>query len=237
MSCNNVQELISSLLDRRISPEEKEDVLAHLESCRKCSARYETMQSLRTELRGMSQPAVPEYLHQQLRVIASHERVRLLARVSVSTRIRHWGSRMELQFNNMMRPLALPFAGGLLSALISFGLLVPNLNFQHNYTDEAFLTYPVGLVVEQISGGVVKAVGDVPRIEPVGTVNPEDANVVELTIDENGRVIDYSVSHGKLTPDLQSIIMFSQFQPATLLGLRTSGKVQIVQRLVRNVRS
>jgi hypothetical protein len=68
-------------------------------------------------------------------------------------------------------------------------------------------------------------------------VNPEDANVVELTIDENGRVIDYSVSHGKLTPDLQSIIMFSQFQPATLLGLRTSGKVQIVQRLVRNVRS
>lgn len=212
-------------------------MLAHLESCRKCSARYETMQGLRTALRGMSQPAVPDYLRQQLRVLASHERVRQLARASVSSRIEHWASRMELQFNNMMRPLALPFAGGLLSALISFGLLVPNLNFQHNYTDEAFFTYPVGLVVEQIGGGVVKAVGDVPRIEPVDAVSPEDANVVELTIDENGRVIDYSVSHGKLTPDLQSIIMFSQFKPATLLGLPTSGKVKIVQRLVRNVRS
>src|SRR5262249_46366753 len=76
----------------------------------------------------------------------------------------------------------------------------------------------------------MKQLGDMPRIEPLNAVSPADANVVELTIDERGRVADYSLERGNLTPDLQGLIMFSKFTPATLLGITASAKIKIVQR-------
>ena len=59
--------------------------------------------------------------------------------------------------------------------------------------------------------------------------------MVVLTIDQSGRVCDWSVSHGELTPDITNIIMFSQFSPATNLGLPISGKVKAVQ--IRSVQT
>ena len=60
---------------------------------------------------------MPDALAERLRVLASHERERLLLRVNLAVRLRNWKERVQLSFDNMMRPLALPFAGGLLSAL------------------------------------------------------------------------------------------------------------------------
>ena len=74
---------------------------------------------------------------------------------------------------------------------------------------------------------------NVPKIEPTYAIYPDDANVVWLMIGENGKVLDYSVTKGRLTPDMQSIIMLSKFSPATFLGLPTSGLVQMVQRAPR----
>jgi hypothetical protein len=177
----------------------------------------------------MRAPAVPPALAARLRVMASHERHRQLVRVSFSARLRAIASSAELHFENLMRPMALPVAGGVLSALLLFAALFPNLSFTHNFTDNSFLTYPVGLVVEQVGGGVVKAGGNVPRIFPVDADIPADSNVVDLTVDQNGRVCDYAIVHGKLTPDLQNIILLSQFMPATNLGVPVSGKVRVVQ--------
>ena len=238
MSCDNVQELISPLLDRKVAAGERENVLAHLESCRQCSAQFESMQRVRAALRSMNRAPMPSALAASLRVMASHERQRLLL-AAPSNRLRYWSDRAWLWFDNLMRPFALPAAGGVLSALVLFSILVPSLSFQHNFADSALFTYPDGEVVIQVSNGVYSPLGlseealrkeNVPRLERVGAISADDANVVTLTIDENGRVSDYSLARGRLTSDLMNIIMFSQFKPATFLGVPTPSKVNAVQR-------
>jgi len=229
MSCDHVQERVSPFLDGQVPAEEREKVLAHLESCRPCSAHLEAVQNLRTLLRGMDRARVPEGLVAQLRVIASHERERWMLRSSWSARFRNWLDLARLRFDNLMRPVALPLGGGALSAMLLFSILFPTLSFPHNFNGgPVFSTDPYGYMLTN-PWGQAGAIGDIPKVEPVDSVNAEDSNVVELTIDEKGRVADYSLVRGELTPDLQSIILFSQFEPATVLGLRTSGKVKVVQ--------
>lgn len=233
MSCENVQELISPLLDRRVSAGEQENVLAHLESCRECSAQLESMQKVREALRDMDRTPVPDVLTAKLRVIASHERERRVSRATLSRRSQYWLDRARLCFDNLMRPVFLPLAGGLFSATVIFSVLVPSLSAQHEDADGALFTDPYGQVVVLGSGGAYspEATADLPRIEPTYSDIPDDANVVWLAIGENGKVLDYSVVKGRLTPDMQSIIMISKFSPATFLGVPTPGLVKMVQRV------
>ncbi|HEY2019391.1 MAG TPA: anti-sigma factor [Bryobacteraceae bacterium] len=234
MSCDNVQELISPLLDRRIPADEREKVLAHLEVCRKCDEYLEAIQNQRKALLRMDPAPVPEAVAARLRVMASHERARQLAHASFSSRIGYWYSRTQLLFDNMMRPLALPVAGGLLSAMVMFSVLVPSLSFEH-VAEQAMFAYPDGQVVVDASTGTYTPDIDkenTPRLVRVDMVIPEDANAVTLTVDENGNVCDYAVARGQLTQDLKSIIMFSKFRPATFLGVPIPSKVNAVQRPV-----
>jgi hypothetical protein len=232
MSCDNVHDLISSFLDGKVPAGERERLSAHIKFCRECSAYLESAQSLRTALLAMDHAPIPAALSANLRVLASHERAHRLARVSFPARVKSWRSRAQLAFDNLMRPFALPFAGGLLSALVAFGTLVPTLTFQHALADQSLFTQPDGEVVALGSNGayLAQAAGDFPRLVRGDDDDiPADANVVDLVIDENGHVSDWSLARGQLTPDLQSIIMFSQFKPATYLGLPTWGRVKAVQ--------
>lgn len=238
MSCENVQERISSILDRRLTAAEQENVLAHIQSCRDCNAHFEAAQGLRIELRKLDAPSMPQGLAERLRVMASHEQARRLARATFTGRIKVVSDRIGLMFDNMMRPLALPFAGGLVSALMIFGFLVPTLTFTHAYADQALYTYADGEVMIMGPNGAytpVQESDNAPRIERPDARTPETANVVDLTIDPNGRVSDWSVASGELTPDLTNIIMFGQFSPATNLGVPIPSKVKAVQ--IRNVQT
>ncbi len=204
-----MHEMVSSLLDRRVTAKEEESVLAHLESCRQCGADFESMQELRGALRQLDRPELPARLREHLRMLALDERLRRLSHVGLSARAHRWAERMQLVFENLMRPMALPFAGGVLSALVMFAMLVPSLAFPHNYRNDVplwrILTNPA-LEESPVSGG--------------------DEIVVELTIDERGRVTDYTISRGKPTAEqLNDLILFSRFAPATVFGQPTWGKV------------
>ena len=240
MSCENVQGLISPLLDRRLSADEREMVLSHLGSCRTCTAHLDYATKLRAAMLQMNRARVPAALHSNLRVIASHEQQRRLLRADPWKYCRYWLDRVRLSFDNLMRPFAVPIAGGSFSALVLFCMLVPSLSFPHNFSDQSLLTDPYGAVVLWSANGPLAPSDsdNSPRIQPVYQATPADANVVELTIDEVGRVTDYNLTQGKLTRDLRDIIMFSQFMPATLLGVPTHGKVKAVQfNLGRSLRS
>jgi len=238
MSCDNVQERVSSFLDLNDSVAERENVLAHIGSCRDCSAYLDTQLTMRTALRGLSRPQVPPELTARLSVVASHERERRLARVSVSARLRALNSRVQLMFDNLMRPLAFPFAGGLVSSIMIFGLLVPSLTFQHAFADQVLYTSADGeVVVLGADGSYMRAPDNenAPRIQRADAIVPETANVVELTIDQSGRVTDWTVDRGELTQDLTNIIMFGQFSPATNLGVPIPSKLKAFQ--IRNVQT
>jgi anti-sigma factor (TIGR02949 family) len=70
MSCDNVQERISSFLDRSVPVAEQENVLAHIESCRDCSSYLEVQQTVRRAVRSLGPRPVPAELSAKLRVIA-----------------------------------------------------------------------------------------------------------------------------------------------------------------------
>src|ERR1700743_1391536 len=104
MSCKNVQERISLLLDGRVPAAERESVLAHTGVCNDCNTYLEELEMQRAFLRKMAQMPVPQNLAAQLQVMASHERQRQLGRVNVRERWKRVVANVELAFDNMMRP-------------------------------------------------------------------------------------------------------------------------------------
>lgn len=245
MSCENVKELISLLPDGRMPGAERETVLAHTAVCRECGAHLESVQTQRAILRKMAQTPIPADLTARLKVVASHERERQLARANIGVRVRRIASRIDLAFENLMRPVALPVTGGLVSALLLFGLMVPTLSFAHKTTGhESYAdavseqlsradlfpaTFPTGHIVTNPYGQVADSDDDFPRIEPVDSTPSDFLNIVDLTIDETGKVVDWNVVRGVITQDMKSVILFSSFEPATNMGIPTSGKIRMVQ--------
>jgi hypothetical protein len=216
MSCDDMHEMFSSLLDRRVTAKQEESVLAHLESCRQCGAKFESMRELRGALRQLDKPELPARLIVGLRMLAFNDRLRRLSHVSLSARARRWAGRVELIFENLMRPMALPFAGGVLSALVMFAMLVPSLAFPHNFRNDV----PLWRLYTD------------PALQEMNPVDAGDEIVVEVTIDERGRVQGYVVTQGRMTPEIENnlennLVLFSRFAPATVFGRPTWGRVLV----------
>jgi Putative zinc-finger len=226
-----MHERISFLLDGMVTGEEREEVLTHLNACRTCSAQLKSYEAVRAGLRKLDRPRIPAGLTVQLRVLASHERVRQLARASFPARLQYWADRVKLGYDNLMRPVALPVAGGLLSALLLFSALVPNLSFRHDRSIEP----PLSLSSDP-DGRIVGWSGVVPRLESVNAATEGDGTVVELIIDNQGNVADYSVRQGQLTPDVQNIILLSKFTPAMFFYQPAWGKIRVVFPTRRSAR-
>jgi hypothetical protein len=238
MSCENVQERISLLLDCNLPAAEREYVLAHLDACGQCGERFESMQSMRASLRDMGQPRVPAALVTQLRVLASHERARRIGRKNLSTRVARWVTATRLAFDNMMRPFAVPVTGGLVSSLVMFSLLVPSLSFPHNHSYEP----PLAAAVTDVQWGdpdgkIDGATADHARLLPGDAVIYGNEVSLTLLIDDRGHVQDYYLSGGELTDEMKSIILLSLFTPATVSGQPTWGLKQIVFSGCRHLRS
>src|ERR1035441_2592902 len=181
MSCENVQKRISLLLDCKLPAGEREHVLAHLDACGQCGERFESMQNMRASLRDMAQPRVPVALSIKLRILASHERARWIARQNLSTRLAHWVTATQLAFDNMMRPFAVPVTGGVVSALVLFSLLVPSLSFPHSHSYEP----PLAVAETDVQWGnpdgkLLGATADHARLLPGSALI--DGNEVSLTL-------------------------------------------------------
>jgi len=209
MSCENVQELVSSLLDQNGSTGERQNALAHIESCRECSAHYESMMQMRATLREMAPPAMPARLRANLRDLAAQERIRHMARRSIPARLHNWISAFQIRCDNLMRPVALPFAGGVLSAILLFGMWIPTITATPR-------TYGVDVSAPIFTDPSL----NLNRSNPV----PHGPNVVvQLIIDERGKVADYLVIQGQDSQELRNFILFSNWNPGTFFGKPTWG--------------
>jgi len=238
MSCEYVQERISLLLDCKLPAGEREHVLAHIDSCRRCGNRFESMQYMRSSLRTMARPAVPAALASQLRVIASHACARQVSRKNFATRVEHAVAAIRLVFDNMMRPFALPFTGGLLSALVIFSVLVPSLSFRHSHSDEP----PLAAAMPDVQWGdpdgeLAGASATHTWLEPANALIYGNQVCLTLVIDDRGRVRDYYLSGGELTDEMKSLILLSQFRPATVNGQPAWGLKQVVFTRGHHLRS
>jgi len=222
MSCQTVRNSISEFLDRRLAGDERIRVAEHLAQCRPCAAHLEELSELRERLMNQPLAPVPQRLQTQLLVIASRERARRSSSGRLPLPFRSWIPRARLTVDNLMRPLALPFAGGLFSAIALFSMLVPTFNFRPSVRNDVPIGWYTAATLVQVA----------PFIN-------NDETVVELYIDDKGQAMDYAVQRGTLSPELQSdltkMMFSSRFTPATWFGQPTNGKVLVSFRRVHYV--
>ena len=174
-------------------------------------------EGLSRALRALPVRVPPQGLATSLRVMASRERQRRLTGSAFCA----WRARWGVFANNLMRPLALPLAGGVFSAIALFGILAP--------------TYPV-----HADGGfdvptmLTTQVG-VSRMAPIHV--SDDDVIVDVTVDGQGRMIDYTVLSGagalanvSTRRRLEAALIFTQFTPATAFGMPMAGKMRLSLR-------
>ncbi len=117
--------------------------------------------------------------------------------------------------------LTVPAAVGLLSAVIIFGSFIRLFEIPVHANSQ---DVPLALRTPPR-----------PRSGPlVDANNGIDCMVVSILIDQNGRVADFHVVKGKQTPEqmrqLESVLLFSQFDPATVFGKPTPDTVTLKLR-------
>jgi hypothetical protein len=172
---------------------------------------------LRRRLRLLPQRHVPPVVSTRLHVLASKESVRRRSRVSWGQMWRTAVGDFQLWADNLMRPLAIPTAGGFFSALLLFAVLAPTLATS-------------GIQMENDVPTRLYTGASVQSIIPFGFA--DEQVIVEVTINGEGRVVDYSLPEGHpkthgIHRRIENYLLFTQFKPVTNFGQPVTAKVRI----------
>jgi len=179
-----------------------------------------TAQVIESALHALPKRVPPSDLSTRLRVIASRERTRRNIFSSMQSAAAHYRDRAWLVFENLARPLAIPTVGGLTAAVILFSVAAMNYpTLAHASTTDV----PTVLYTE----ASFKNMGLFP-------LDTEEV-VIDLTIDETGRVLDYAFVDGgvpiqndkQLKNKIDAALLFAEFVPATSFGQPIPGKVRL----------
>jgi hypothetical protein len=221
MNCDKVRKTLVAFPDGTPDRTPLGPVAQHLAHCRDCSSYSQELDALHAELRSLPAVDPPARLIIQLQVLASRERMRQLSRRTLTALVHYWLAEMRLFFDNLMRPFAIPLAGGLVSAVFLFTMLMPTLQFPHLTRNDV----PSGLFTQSEA--------TLDALPPFGF--SEDNVVVQVTLDERGSVVDYTLPNnvsGKLRNDIANMILFAKFQPATAYGIPIAAKVLVSFRRI-----
>ena len=216
MECWNSHR-VSDYLNGRGTPEESRAAARHLDECPVCADRADDR--LHHSLRSLPVRVPSSQLTSKLRVLASREALRRREGVHPWRRIKTWYHKASFNMNAMMKPLAVPVAGGILSAILLFAMLTK---------DFAYEVHPVHNDIET-------SVYTQATIKDIGSIGVSDTDItVELTVDENGRMLEYRVIGGEhllrdesLRRRLVNNLMYGQFYPATQFGQPVAGKLRV----------
>jgi hypothetical protein len=185
---------------------------AHLSACRECELERREVTVLRSGLKQLPSMQVPSILTTRLLIGASREWSRRRARRNFSAWLRERGSRLRLSFDNLLRPFALPAAGGLLASFLCFGIIVNGLHVTPNWDNDI----PLGLFTEVA----------IDELSPF-SCGGRDV-MVQLTVDATGSVTDYAVPTADPSPEemreIGNLVLYSSFTPAKRFGQAISSK-------------
>ena len=179
-------------------------------------------ETLGQALRELPVRLPPSELRTSLRVVASRERQRRLARRTGSPFLGLWFGRMELLCEHILRTVVLPAAGGVCSAMVLFTMFVVP-------------AYPL-LVLDTLNTVDVPTMLNTPvAIKSMSPFGAGDSDVVvDVAVDGQGRMMDYAViagaaalATGEIRRRLENALVFTEFTPATMFGQPTASKVRL----------
>ena len=216
MNCAQAQPHLAGYLDGAISSSMHASVRDHVAECRECFGEVENYSRLSHCLAGIAPVAPPPDLAPRIRLQAA----RVQARVSILQRI--W-SRVVFTFDNILRPIAVPATGGVLTALVAFVLIVQNI----------LVGIPMGGIVPNdlamniVQPARIESLADFQMPGMIAGPVSSGALTIDATLNTEGQVVSYKILAG---PDdtathhqLDQVMMFSRFTPGSSFGYPTSG--------------
>lgn len=202
-SCVEIRGYFSDYLDGLCDRERLRSIRFHLLYCASCREELDRCRLIEDDLRAMPGRRVPSEVGLRLRVRMSQELHRNLL------------GRLWVRLENTLQPLLLPASGGVLAAVVCFGLIMG-----------------AHVVPATSMPDVPFQVSTPPRVREFAPINftaDEQSVVVVAGIDAGGRVLGYRVLSGPQSPELigclDRMIYFSLFDPATTSGRPTNGQV------------
>lgn len=221
VNCSKVRRHLPGYLDDALASGEHAAVRAHLDSCAECRVELQRYQKLSALMSRAEKAAPPADLAVRIRVQIAQ------ARRAEPWTARAW-SRIAITFENFLAPLAVPATGGLLSALVVFGVVFYSL----------LLGVPLGAVpndvpINRIQPARLEAMA--PFSGPGVSADSADesfqtgehAALVEVVVDANGRAVDYQIIAGPdnrtVRRQLNQVVFFSRYRPQISFGRAESG--------------
>lgn len=209
-NCIEIRNYFSDFLDDLCAPEVRKSIRYHLSFCQVCQDQLEQMQSIREELRGLNRRQVPPELALRLRVQMSRQLHRNLL------------APLWVRIENTLKPLLIPATGGVLSAIIVFCLFMGSAVVPASNTPD--------VTVQLVTPARVQI------LAPMDFNTGDDSLVLLTQINAEGHVKGYRVLSGDKSPELMHqldrMVYFSIFQPATMFGRPTDGEVVLSLRRI-----
>jgi anti-sigma factor RsiW len=216
MTCREVGRHLAGYLDGAMSAQRHAVVHEHLTGCSSCRADLQAYSRLARVLADAIPVAPPSDLATRIRVQASRAQFQAAPR-------RLW-TRVSVFFDNILRPLAVPATGGLLTAAFAFAFLVQSL----------IVGIPMGKIPNDLPTELVQparleslAPFPVPGIIANGSSSSAGVLTVEATLNAQGQVAGYTILAGPTDASIRhaidQLLIFSRFQPELTFGRPTAG--------------
>jgi hypothetical protein len=213
MNCERVQSSLSVYCDGYSPKRERQNIWLHLAGCPDCSLRLEQLLATKAALKGLPRRSPPPELSTSLRVLASRELANGASRTVWGAFLTRHTLRLRLWADAIMRPVALPFAGGFVSAVVLFAILVPTFLFRHNS------------IIRDVPINVLFAEATLKETSPFTLSG--DSIVLDVLLDRQGRVIGYSSPSGEgwindpeTRRGVDNLLLFTTFKPGTVHSSR-----------------
>ncbi len=222
MNCNDASREISALEGGSTELSAQRPLQDHLQECMDCALEVHQAGRLRSALRALPRKQPPARLRTALAVIASQEQQRRQRRRSPRRVLAECAAWLNLWSDNLVRPLALPFAGGLASAIFLFTMLVPSFAVQAGTVtnDVPTLLTTEAMLQSSLSFGLL-----------------DQDVVVNVLVDRKGQVQDYSIPRVQLSSlspneilDIEKTLLCTRFEPATMFGRPAWTRLRITLR-------
>lgn len=226
MKCKTVRTRLATYLDDAITQavraEERVQIREHLEGCVHCRAELEGYRRLAVLLSHTPKFAPPSDLAVRIRVAAGQVK----SSQGFPSRWRRIRDRAEILLDNVFRPLTVPATGGFFSAILVFvlvlQLIVPGIVVQADPNDVPLnILRPAELItLSEYPQSWAPEQHDLELALPHGLL-------VDVTVDANGRMVDYQILSGPKSVDLRhqldQVLLFSRFRPMLSFGRPTAG--------------
>ncbi|HXW61106.1 MAG TPA: zf-HC2 domain-containing protein [Candidatus Acidoferrales bacterium] len=217
MNCREAQHYLPGYLDGAVLARDRARLRRHLDSCGSCRRELERYRLLAGHLAKVEAVMAPADLAMRIRVEASRKRAWWAGAIDF------W-ARTRLISQNILKPLAFPATGGVLTAVAVFlfvtqGMLV-GLPFRADADD-----LPLNLVqpaeLESLAPFPITDIGETDGHASGGAL------LLEATLDAQGQVVYYKILSGPTSAAVQrqidQVLLFSRFRPQSEFGRPMGG--------------